>query len=72
MPNYSPKHVYIEVFKRSQDEYTEKVIRKDDVREYIKQGWSITRLSKVQPGLIQLKWMNYIQAVEGIENDSTN
>lgn len=61
------KHEYVEISRGIDENYEEKVIRKDDVREYIKNGWSITRLSKVSQGMIKQKWVHAIIAMENID-----
>lgn len=69
MPELLPKHWepsrrYTEVSKGSGLDYQEMVVPYDDVKEFIKTGWSITRLSKLSQTYVNNKWMNAIIALE--------
>lgn len=61
--HWEPKNDYVEVEKGN----TERVILKSDLEKAIKDGWQITRLSKVSPALIKSKWIN---AIISMENES--
>lgn len=66
---WAPKRRYTEVSKGTGLDYQEMVVPYDDVRPFIKDGWSITRLSKLSGNYVIVKWMNAIIALEN-QNDS--
>lgn len=55
-----PKKLYTEITKGSQ----EKIIFQSDEAKYLKQGWTVTSLSKVSPSLVIKKWRNAIDVME--------
>lgn len=61
---WAPKRRYVEVSKGVGLDYQEMVVPYDDVRPFIKDGWSITRLSKLSDNYVIVKWMNTIIALE--------
>jgi hypothetical protein len=61
---WEPSRRYTEVSKGKGLDYQEMVVPYDDVKEFIKNGWSITRLSKLSQTYVNTKWMNAIIALE--------
>ncbi|QHJ73982.1 hypothetical protein Lazarus_046 [Acinetobacter phage vB_AbaM_Lazarus] len=61
---WEPKHEYVEIFKGTDDSYTEMIVLKSDVKDYIHQGWRISRLSKISRALVYKKWVHAIIAIE--------
>lgn len=61
---WEPSRRYVEVSKGEGLDYQEMVVPYDDVKEFIKNGWSITRLSKLSQNYVNIKWMNAIIAME--------
>ena len=62
--HWEPSRRYTEISKGKGLDYREMVIPYDDVKEFIKNGWSITRLSKLSQTYVNTKWMNAIIALE--------
>ncbi|UJH94836.1 hypothetical protein PhaR5_101 [Acinetobacter phage PhaR5] len=61
---WEPKREYVEIFKGTDDSYTEMIVLKSDVKDYIHQGWRISRLSKISRALVYKKWVHAIIAIE--------
>lgn len=61
---WTPKHEYVEISRGIGIDYQERVVPKHDVKSWIHAGWSITRLSKISPTMVNTKWINAIIAME--------
>ncbi|UNI74482.1 hypothetical protein ABNavy4_044 [Acinetobacter phage AB-Navy4] len=62
--HWEPKREYVEIFKGTDVSYTEMIVLKSDVKDYIHQGWRISRLSKISRALVYKKWVHAIIAIE--------
>ncbi|ADG59952.1 hypothetical protein Acj9p052 [Acinetobacter phage Acj9] len=62
--HWVPKGSYLEISKGVDKEYTERIIRREDLKLYISDGWRITRLTKISMSMIHSKWKHAIVAME--------
>lgn len=60
------KDKYVEMWRGIGLNYSERIVPEHEVKSLIKAGWSITRLSKVAPDKLLVKWKNAIEAMENM------
>lgn len=62
--HFVPKGEYVEMTRGIGIDYTECIVPKHEVQAEIAAGWSISRLSKLSPSLVNAKWANSIIMLE--------
>lgn len=62
------KSEYVEMWKGSGLNYSERIVPEHEVRALIRAGWSISRLTKLSPEKLLVKWKNAIDAMENMED----
>lgn len=63
------KYKYVELSRGNGLRYEERIAKESDVRSLIKQGWRITRLSKVCYREVLSKWSHAIAAMENLDEN---